>query len=176
MSNLPVKENEPVANADQAEANTSSSPPVPTSTPATPKQKRQYLAVLLILAVIIPPGLLVLWLFEPTENSWFPKCFFFQTTRLHCPGCGATRALHAFLNGNFAQAFAYNVPVFLFYPVLLVWFLVNCFFVFTNRPLPRKRLPAWFIMCIFWMFLGYWILRNIPFPPFDLLAPHEIGP
>lgn len=39
---------------------------------------------------------------------FFPQCPLKWLTGLSCPGCGVQRALHALLNGHFAEALSYN--------------------------------------------------------------------
>ena len=62
----------------------------------------------LIAAVAILSALILVWLFDPSEAVWMPKCLVHSLTGWQCPGCGITRAAHAFLHGRFAEAFAYN--------------------------------------------------------------------
>ena len=50
----------------------------------------------------------VLFLFNPAGHGFFPPCLFHKLTGLNCPGCGATRAAHELLHGNFAVAFRDN--------------------------------------------------------------------
>ena len=78
-------------------------------------------------------------------------------------------------HGDLAQAAAYNVLFLLFLPLLLVWGGCIWWSMLTGRPLPRVRLPRWSVHLLFALLLGFWIVRNLPFPPFTFLAPHTLG-
>ena len=112
----------------------------------------------------------------PTDDSYYPKCLSYQLTSIHCPGCGATRAVHALLNFNVLQALAYN-------PVLIALLPFGVFalgrtFWHRARGTTPGRLPGfvWFPRIVAIVFIVFWILRNIPVYPFELLAPHELSP
>ena len=125
-------------------------------------------------AGVLPAAAAVLYWVPPDERSFYPRCMFHQVTGLHCPGCGATRCLHALVHGDLPQAAAYNVFFLVVLPFLVVWAVRWWYSAFTGRPLGTWRYPAWFA----WAFLGvtmtFWVVRNLPFPPFDWLAPHPL--
>lgn len=50
----------------------------------------------------------VLWRYEPAGQFFYPRCAFHELTGWKCPGCGGTRAAHALLHGNFAEAWQQN--------------------------------------------------------------------
>lgn len=56
-------------------------------------------------------ALFVVWRFEPAGQSFYPRCWLYTTTGLQCPGCGATRALHALLHGDLPRALRLNALV-----------------------------------------------------------------
>lgn len=58
-----------------------------------------------------------LWRVEPSGQPFFPRCWLYQVTRLQCPGCGATRAVHSLLNGQVGEAFRLNALVVLAIPI-----------------------------------------------------------
>jgi len=117
-------------------------------------------------------GLAVLFfLLDPAKHDLFPRCLFNSITGYYCPGCGSQRAVHSLLHLDFAGVISYN---FLFLPAALLifyhylhpvfnrffgWKLPNVFY-FRNTPL-----------IILGVIVLFWILRNIPFYPFTVLAP-----
>ena len=69
----------------------------------------------------------VVWGFDPQGQFFYPRCWLHQSTGLLCPGCGATRALHALLHGDLRTAWTLNplavalLPVGLAYGVRAAW-------------------------------------------------------
>lgn len=127
---------------------------------------------LICLSVLL--GLLLLWLYfnvNPNGQSFIPKCPFHSITGLHCPGCGSQRALHDFLHGRLLEGFQHNVLIGLgllvmFYKAFL-WIRSYFYPQKTNNLLYNPK-TAWAILILIVVF---WILRNIPFSPFNILAP-----
>lgn len=71
-----------------------------------------------MLLIII--GLGILYMFNPIDYRWMPRCLVKQLTGLSCPGCGLMRAAYAALHGHFAEAVAYNYWLLLTVPYVLV--------------------------------------------------------
>ena len=69
----------------------------------------------------------VVWGFDPQGQFFYPRCWLHQSTGLLCPGCGATRALHALLHGDLRTAWTLNplavalLPVGLAYGFRAAW-------------------------------------------------------
>lgn len=57
-------------------------------------------------------------------ERYLSPCMFHEMTGYYCPGCGITRAVYAFFEGNFLQCFRYH-PFVLYAAVLWGWFLVS---------------------------------------------------
>jgi len=110
----------------------------------------------------------------PTQESWYPKCYSYQAAGIHCPGCGLTRSVYSLLHGQIAQAFAYNPLIALFSPYLLfMWIRSWWFWIWGTQG--RSLFPpkaGWPVLIVL---LVYWLLRNVPYYPFNLLAPHELS-
>ena len=147
---------------------------------AQPVPARRRLVLVRVSLIVLGLGLLAFALtlvseYPPTDESFYPKCTLHRTTGLHCPGCGLTRSVFSLIHGRVAQAFAYNPFMALFSPFLLVmavravWFWV--WGVKDARSLMPRR-AGWPIMIALAVF---WILRNVPYFPFNLLAPHELN-
>ena len=84
-----------------------------------------------------------------------------QKELFNCPGCGCTRALAALLHGDIHKCFTSNI---LFIPSILVAVILLLF-----PKLMKIRCLIWTIITIVVLFF---ILRNLPWQPFCLLAPH----
>jgi hypothetical protein len=143
--------------------------------PALSSRLRRSRRQLLLFAAVLVPGLIFLAKVPPVEGSLYPKCLFHLATGWHCAGCGMARALHACLNGQFLQAVAYNPLAVAALPFLLVWGVRQLLARWSGREISARRLPATVIGALFCLIILYTVLRNIPLPPFDLLAPHELA-
>lgn len=105
----------------------------------------------------------ILLRFDPSRTKWMPRCLFHTLTGLYCPGCGATRSLHALLHGHVAAALRWNV---LAIPLLILL----CLLLWRPR-WGLRRAVAYPVLAAVVLF---WILRNIPCYPFTLLAPGRL--
>ncbi len=122
-------------------------------------------------AVAASAGVWVLRTFDPNAaDSPFPGCLFHQLTGYWCIGCGMTRALHALVHGDVATAFSMN-------PVAMLALAAIPLLLATSRGWvpPRWLQPVARRVCEpkLWLVLlpAYWLLRNLPWFPFTLLAP-----
>lgn len=128
-------------------------------------------ALLITAGALLATAAVALYRRGPGGMPWF--CPFHELTGLHCPGCGMTRAVYALLHGDFMQAMRMNgVGIFLL-PVALVGLSLEAAGWVRGRPL------AWRIpvgrrgsLALLLLVTGFWLLRNLPWWPFNLLAPH----
>ena len=135
---------------------------------------RRLLAAACVVAVL-GTGAIVLFLNEPTQTRFFPKCILRETTGLNCPGCGSTRALHQLLHGRVTAAMHYNVLLVVSLPVLAYAMARRGLGWFNVRIPPYRPLRSGLIWGLFVLVVAYFILRNVPIAPFTLLAPHAPG-
>src|ERR1700722_3214681 len=63
----------------------------------------------------------VLFLFNPSQYPFYPRCLFHQWTGWNCPGCGSTRAMYQLLHGHLAMAMRCNVLLILSLPFVAVY-------------------------------------------------------
>lgn len=121
-------------------------------------KKKTAVAILGIVAVFL---LIALYFYPADKYSFWPKCPLYYYTGIYCPGCGNTRALSALLHGNLLDSLRKNI---LFIPAVITLILL------LVRPrLAYNRFFAWGITIVVILFF---ILRNLPWYPFSLLAPH----
>ncbi len=108
---------------------------------------------------------------NPSEVDFLPKCPFYFFTGLYCPGCGSQRATHQFLNFNFLGVLQQNLLFVIGLFIVgyhLIILAINTFFkknIYNYLYHPKTPI----VLLIFIIF--FWILRNIPSYPFNLLAP-----
>ena len=116
-------------------------------------------------------GAFVVGYFNPTTAGIFPACPLFTLTGILCPGCGLTRGFHALFHGESLNALHFNalLPVF----ALVFGFLFVSLFLVTVRGhgLDWKKIPTPTMYGLLFMAAAFFVLRNLPFYPFTLLAP-----
>src|SRR5690606_68630 len=128
------------------------------------------IAMLASAALAAGAGFWLLRAFDPdVAGNPFPPCMFRAFAGWFCIGCGLTRAMHALVHGDLPRAFAMNplgVTVLALAPLMVAW---------SGGWQPLVLAPAmrWVLEPKVWLVLlpGYWILRNLPWFPFTLLAP-----
>ena len=130
---------------------------------------RAWLAVLGVLTATFLAG--ILYLYGP-HAPWLAGCMFRRLTGLACPGCGMTRATHAALHGQLGLALRFNPLGMLLVPVALLGIGVEVAAWVRGQAVPVKfRLSdnlAWWLVGVV---LCYWVARNLPCWPFNLLEP-----
>ncbi len=99
-------------------------------------------------------------------------CSFLELTGLYCPGCGVGRALKDILRFDFIAAFCHN-PLAVTMGPFIGYYLVKMwvFYLFGRDILPFFKISTKAAIWILIAILAFWILRNIPVFPFNLLAP-----
>jgi len=127
--------------------------------------------VMVAFVVLATTGAVLLRLFDPAHSLLFPPCPLRYFTGLYCPGCGSLRAMHALLHGDWLQALAMNPLTVILLPFIGYGVGSEICTYFRGRPLPGRRLPANWIWALFAVIVLFGIARNLPFHPFDLLAP-----
>ncbi len=120
----------------------------------------------LVAALGIAAGFWILRNYEPTQDSWFPKCVFFQWTGLHCPGCGATRALRALAHGELLLAIRCNPLLIIGLPIILAAVAIQ-----RHQEQQGRRSMPWLSITLAVLFTLFMVLRNVPSPTRSWLAP-----
>jgi hypothetical protein len=118
--------------------------------------------------VTIVAGVIGLGIFYFFINS---KCILYGVTGFYCPGCGSQRATQQLLNFNIFGVLQQNILYLLSLLILgyhLIVTGINTIFkkhIYNFIYHPKTPLVILVVIIVFW------ILRNIPYYPFNLLAP-----
>ncbi len=117
-------------------------------------------------------GLAILYFFvNPSNVFFFPKCPLYVTTGIYCPGCGSQRATHHLLNFNILGVLQQNLLYVISLLIIIYHLITEGLNLFLTKKIynyiyhPKTPL---FILAIVILF---WIFRNIPVYPFNLLVP-----
>jgi hypothetical protein len=123
---------------------------------------------LLVLACVA--GGLALIRFLPGLLAALPSCMFQKVTGWNCPGCGGTRCVIRLAHGDLVGAVGMNPIVVLYGALAIGWLSVGVLQEARGRRAPA--LPSWTGWLLGGGVLLFGILRNLPWWPFTLLAPH----
>jgi len=94
--------------------------------------------------------------------GWMPGCFFRRFTGLECPGCGMTRASHAFLNGRFIEAFRFNPVGMVVFPLAVIGVGLEVLaWVRGKVSMFSLRSGRWGATVIAVVMIGWWVGRNL---------------
>lgn len=122
--------------------------------------------------LVAAPAAAVLYRYNPLAVDFYPRCLLYVATGIYCPGCGVLRAMHALLHGRILTALDYNALFVVALPFLLYAISAQVLQAVTGRPvLPTRQLTGRQARAIFWVFMVFTLLRNLPIYPFNVLAP-----
>ena len=113
----------------------------------------------------------VLYLFSPYDSGIYATCPFKALTDFHCPGCGTLRGLYELFHGNLANAFGLNPLMVLVLPFIAYSILKYVAMGILGRKERRVFIPSALIWSLLVVIISFWVLRNLPYYPFTLLAP-----
>ena len=119
------------------------------------------------LGLAVLAALLLLYLEPPGGQGFYPGCGLYADHGLHCPGCGGLRATHALLHGDVLTAVRMNALYVLGIPVALGWWVL-CRRRVVSAPGPRA------IWVLFAIAVAFTVARNLPYAPFQALAPQPL--
>lgn len=112
------------------------------------------------------------FLLDPGKHKIFPRCIFYSISGYYCPGCGSQRAIHNLLHLDLAGVVSNNL---LFLPAILA-IVYHYLHPLLNRKLNWKLPNIFYLKDTPWIIFGiivvFWVLRNVSFYPFCVLAPN----
>ena len=116
-------------------------------------------------------GIVLLRIFDPATSGLFPPCPMRYLTGWYCPGCGSLRAIHQLLHGNIRAAWALNPLTVSLLPFVTYGLASFALLEIRGCELPQPFLQASWIRAFCVAIVVFGIARNLPWHPFDLLAP-----
>lgn len=119
-------------------------------------------------ALIAVAAAAFVFLFDPARHDVYPPCVFHSLTGCWCPGCGSTRAIHQLLHGRVRAAIDLNALLVVLLPVVAGAWLLERGERIRGRRYLSNPIFAWSLVVIV---VSFWIMRNLPFPLFEKLAP-----
>jgi hypothetical protein len=124
----------------------------------------------LFIAVV---ALAMLYFFvNPSELNILPKCPLYITTGIYCPGCGSQRATHHLLHFNFEGVLQQNVLYFIGLLFIGYHLTITSLNLFLKKKIYNYVYHPKTPLIILIIILLFWAARNLPFYPFNYLAPN----
>jgi hypothetical protein len=121
--------------------------------------------------VAIGAGAFIVGYFNPTTADFFPVCPLYYLTGIHCPGCGLTRGFHALFHGDVLTALHFNALLPAYTLVFGFMFVSMILVAVRGRGLSWRIVPPSAMYGFLILAAVFFVLRNLPFYPFTLLAP-----
>ena len=116
-------------------------------------------------------GGVALFFLNPSEHSFFPKCALYMATGFSCPGCGSTRALYQLTHGDVLEAMRLNPGLMALITLGITDYVRFVVSVIRGNPFQTLFGRLKLLGALMGVMLVYGIIRNLPWPLFESLAP-----
>ncbi len=116
-------------------------------------------------------GGVALFFLNPSEHSFFPKCALYMATGFSCPGCGSTRALYQLTHGDVLEALRLNPGLMALITLGLTDYVRFVVSVIRGNPFQTLFGRLKLLGALMGVMLVYGVIRNLPWPLFESLAP-----
>lgn len=126
------------------------------------KAVKCYILLIIHSAILIFMLLSALYinLYELPLENYSIHCYFKDSLRLYCPGCGGTRAFLSFFKFNLIDSFMSNPLVIYFFLLFIHFYLKNIYHLLTGK-YHAKLFTPFLAHCVVIMFLVVFIGRNL---------------
>ena len=116
-------------------------------------------------------GGVALFFLNPSEHSFFPKCALYMATGFSCPGCGSTRALYQLTHGDVLEAMRLNPGLIALITLGITDYVRFVVSVIRGNPFHTLFGRLKLLGALMGVMLVYGVIRNLPWPLFESLAP-----
>lgn len=113
-------------------------------------------------AALVAAAAWVLYRFPPASSGFYPRCLFYETFHLDCPGCGGTRAVAALLHGRFAEALHFNPLVVILLPFVLAFLSIAWFRAIRDTEFRWPVVPDLYLKATLAGAIAFTVIRNLP--------------
>ena len=114
-------------------------------------------------AAALAAAAVVLRRFPPDRYSFYPRCPIYLYFHLQCPGCGATRALAALLQGHIAEALHLNPLIAILLPLALLYAFHNLWKQrHSIQPITWPNPPRYAVYALIVVAAIFTVARNLP--------------
>jgi hypothetical protein len=117
-------------------------------------------------AAIIAVAMTIVVRFPPAQYGFYPQCPIHELLHLQCPGCGATRAVAALLQGHFIEAMKFNALITLLLPFAAAYGIFSYYRLLQRKPLRWPEPSPAVIYAAFTVAAVFTVIRNLPFHSF----------
>ncbi|MBN2544846.1 MAG: DUF2752 domain-containing protein [Spirochaetes bacterium] len=128
-------------------------------------KKYKFFLIILFSVIIF---LIFIFFSNPDNIYFFPVCWFYKLTHYYCPFCGSTRAIYHLLHLDILKSIKSNILLYIIAVYFSFKFIINNFSKNKNNIFDIKPLTLIIFMILL---IAYWIIRNLPYYPFNLLIP-----
>jgi hypothetical protein len=111
----------------------------------------------------------ILWGDPTTPGGPLPLCPTKLLLGIDCPGCGSMRMIYSLLHGDLAAAAHYNAVALVALPLLMLAWATWTWGRWRGRPVRSWQHWRWTPTVTLVIFAGWFVVRNIPAPPFTSL-------
>lgn len=118
---------------------------------------------IIVAGVLIASATILYFFVNPQYSRYMPKCMFKVLTGYDCPSCGAQRAFHAMLHGDFAKAISFNPFFIISVPYFLLVLYATIFHSGKKDRVTRIAFNRWLAYGYIVLFFAWWIARNVWF-------------
>ena len=108
-------------------------------------------------------SLIIIFIFVKSSFiNFMPSCYWLKNYGFICPGCGSTRCIVNFIQGNFITSFLYNPFLFVLITYLLLLNLLYIINTILDKKFFKFFYPKWwYIIIYFSIWAIYTIIINI---------------
>jgi len=142
---------------------------VPVAAPTFMTRVRAMVAPAAVTAGACAACAVVAWA-DPTEpGNPLPRCPIKLVFGIDCPGCGSLRMIYSLMHGDLAAAVHYNAVSLAALPLLVLALATWATGRWRGRPVRSWQHWRWTPLVIMVVFVGWFLIRNIPVEPFRSL-------